>query len=292
MKRTRQPLPLPVLNFVNRKNTGYKPSTDRDFYNTELPQPARMRWIKNKHKDEIKHDPADFLFAVLGDAVHHIMEKGAEGEESLMAEHRLLVEAAGYLVSSRLDLYDRENKILYDYKVTSVWKLKESEPPIDWVRELNVSALGLKQDGYEVKAVKLVMFLRDWNQSWAKKNKDLDVGQICTIDAPLWTVEEAEAYIKERGDIHKRTDKIEEEEDLPLCTDEEMWARPTVWAHMRKGRVTAVKLHETKSACERSIAADPKGGYVEERKGHRVRCADYCDAAPWCSQYRTWRESL
>jgi hypothetical protein len=81
------------------------------------------------------------------------------------------------------------------------------------------------------------------------------------------------------------------ETNLPECTASERWQRNTVFAVMKKGRKTAVKLYEEKEYAETHRQMDPDNLSVVERPGISVRCEDgYCSAAEFCEQFKRMKD--
>ena len=72
------------------------------------------------------------------------------------------------------------------------------------------------------------------------------------------------------------------DDDIPPCSPEERWERPTTWAVMKEGRKTALRVFDAKEEADK-MADGQKGLSVEERKGACARCEGYCLAAKFCS---------
>jgi hypothetical protein len=66
------------------------------------------------------------------------------------------------------------------------------------------------------------------------------------------------------------------------CSDEDIWAKPSKWAVMQRGRKTAVKLYDTEADASASLASNQ---YVEYRPGIATRCESYCPVAQFCDQW-------
>ena len=76
-------------------------------------------------------------------------------------------------------------------------------------------------------------------------------------------------------------------ETLIHCTPEETWEKPTIYAAMKKGRKSAVKLYNSEDEAKERVASEGDNFYVEVRKGEKTRCAqDWCGVSQWCDQYQ------
>jgi hypothetical protein len=82
---------------------------------------------------------------------------------------------------------------------------------------------------------------------------------------------------------------METDEELPPCTPEEMWEKPTTWALKKKGGVRAIKVYETQEEAESAL--DPKVHEIEVRLGSRTRCESFCPVNTYCQQWRDYQES-
>ena len=80
-------------------------------------------------------------------------------------------------------------------------------------------------------------------------------------------------------------------EELPECTPQEMWEKPPVWAVIKVGGVRAKSLHDTSSMAAIALEEAGQGYEIQERKGDRTRCKDYCLVNKWCKQYKTYLEN-
>jgi hypothetical protein len=68
------------------------------------------------------------------------------------------------------------------------------------------------------------------------------------------------------------------------CTDEDIWAKPTKYAVIKKGNVRAIKLFEYKDEAE-DLAATISGSRIEVRPGVATRCQSYCPVSDYCVQW-------
>lgn len=90
--------------------------------------------------------------------------------------------------------------------------------------------------------------------------------------------------------IHNRLQLVEAheltpEQDLPLCTDSELWRSESVWKYYRSGQVTARSTKNFTNAADAYALKNADGGkgLVVEVKGQPTACL-YCPVATQCTQ--------
>ena len=77
---------------------------------------------------------------------------------------------------------------------------------------------------------------------------------------------------------------------LPDCSDEDMWAKPAVWALKKTGGVRAKSLHYSEDAANKALEDAGKGYEIEFRPGERTRCENYCNVRDFCSQWAAFNK--
>ena len=133
--------------------------------------------------------------------------------------------------------------------------------------------------------LEIIALLRDWSRGRARAGNNYPQHQVMRIPIPIWPQAELEAYIKTRVTLHRAAEGLADDE-LPPCTDAEVWRSASVWAVRKQGRKTAIKLHATESDATTHADELGRAHYVEYRPGRAVRCADYCAVAAFCNQWR------
>tara|TARA_R110000822_G_scaffold65505_4_gene160291 strand:+ start:1173 stop:2027 length:855 start_codon:yes stop_codon:yes gene_type:complete len=270
-------LPQPIVDAV--ANDPYN-SGDSDISVTRLIAPPRQVYLNKKHHEELVEDCSDRLFSLMGQAMHHILERGGDLEGHRIIERRLFVLIGGWKLSGQIDIW--EDGTLDDYKFTSVWETMNGLSP-EKIAQLNILKWLCERNGIYVKKLRIVAMYRDWSKTKSKTERDYPKHQIGVIESPMWSEQETLEYICDRIDLHKAA-----EIELPECTDEEMWARPTKYAVMKEGNIKAKRLLDSHAdALEWAVTKKltMKDHYIEERKGEKVRCENYCAAAAFCKQF-------
>ena len=257
-------LPEPLVNAV--KNQAYSKGSS-DITVTQLIQPPLIRHLNALHHDKVEEDASSRIWALLGSSVHSILEKAYQGSNARV-EERVYAEVNGWKLGGQFDVL--EGSTLSDYKITSVYA---KDGKIEWENQLNVLRWILHKNGTEVNKLQIVAIFRDWRIMESKKDPEYPNTQVAVLNIPVWTLDEAEAYVKERVALHQLSDP-------PACNDEERWATPEKWALMKEGGKRATKLYDIKP--EEEIA---KGYYLEHRPAVYKRCQEYCAVNKFCPHF-------
>lgn len=263
-------LPEAYVNVITRHNQKPLPGVMRASALPDSPQIDRLR---RKHWDEITIDVSEQIWSLLGTSVHYVLQKGAPKDS--FTEEEMTIPIDGVILTAHSDMY--HNKIISDYKVTSVFAFFLGEKPT-WIGQLNIYAWMWRKYGYPVDRLLIYAILRDWMRG--KTLSDPDYPKIPFIEepVPLWTMEEQEKYILERINIHR---------DPTLgCTDQERWMRPTTYACMKEGNKKATRVFDTPQKAEEYIKWNNPKLILVERKGSYARCeGNYCNVAEFCWQW-------
>lgn len=263
---------------------------------TTLLKSPYQRALEVKHKEDIVEDVADRIYSLLGQSVHHILERAGSDED--LVEARFFAEVRGEKISGQLDLLEADGT-LCDFKVTSVWAILAAmkEGKMEWERQLNMlawlaHAAGAKEYGYEVKRLRIVAIARDWSPSKAKQGGTSYPQRVEAIEFPLWDEDRQLRYIESRIVAHL-------DPSPKPCSDEDRWAKPDTFAVMKKGGKRAMRVlpsfmgayewcQEHGHVDKQELTANLKDGIrIEERKGENVRCEGYCSVSQFCPHFAT-----
>lgn len=194
---------------------------DSEFSATGLIQPARIRVLTERHKEEIESDVDDEVFKLYGHMGHSLLERAGEhGSLNHLTEERFFGEVDGVRISAQIDSLSLDGGCLTDWKFTTVYGFMRGEKPKpEWVWQMNIQLELLRQNHMDAKELKIVGLLRDWRPGEAANNPDYPT-KISTHTIPMLTREKTREYISYRIKLHK-----EAEIDLPKCTDKENWSR-------------------------------------------------------------------
>lgn len=257
---------------------------------TQLLNSPKIVALTKKFEDELEQDVSDMVWSLFGTAIHGVLEHGKD--DNHIVEERLHATIDGWNISGAIDLQiitGPETVSIRDYKTTSSWAVMNEK--IEWEQQLNIYAWLVESvKGKIVDSVGIVAIIRDWSRREAAKNPDYPQAPVKDIPIKLWSYEDRQDFISSRISSHSECEfAMETDEDLPLCTPEEMWEKPTTWALKKKGGVRAIKVYETQEEAE--AALDPKVHEIEVRLGSRTRCESFCPVNTYCQQWRDYQES-
>jgi hypothetical protein len=274
--------------FFNVLTSGSHAPVRNRFSVTDLVGAPRQRMLKMIYWDVLEQDISDMLWMLLGKSVHYILEGGAPKES--LAEEKLTMGYDDSILVGVADLY--HESIISDTKVTSVYSFLLGDKP-EWERQLNLYAFMFMHVGLPVKALRIDAILRDWQKSKSLREEDYPPIPFQSVTVPFWGYEDAQSYLILRHALHRAAEG-DTEDMLDPCTPEEMWERPTTYAVMKNGAKRALRvLNSMEEAADwvEMSADDPKKCTIEERKGERAKCKDYCLVRNVCDK-NIYREAL
>lgn len=275
---------------------------------TEIVSAPLEKELVYRHWENLVEDATDCTWKVFGGACHGFVEKigGYKNPEAnRLTEERWFLnletlqiftvnkrakfwetkdyDPDAWYVSGMADCYDGDEECVDDYKVTSVYAVKDGLKT-DWERQVNIYCCAYRLIGFPVKAGRIVAILRDWS-----KGKSLTAGypetNIKVLNVPMWPQDMVVKYIRERAKSHILIRGLADD-DIPLCTPEERWSRPGKIAVMKKGRKSAIKLFPDdlygKEDAERLVESSGSGHYIDHRPGVDVKCESYCSVKQFC----------
>lgn len=286
-------LPQPFVDAVTR-DYAYTP---KRYSVTSLLKGTREAILQRRHNDEVTTDVSDMIWLIFGTAVHSVLENARE-TDSQLKENKIEMEMPnGYTLSGIFDLYDDSTGVVTDYKTASVWKVIYDEWD-DYRTQLLIYCYMLRDMGFDAHTGEIVAILKDHSKSKAKFDanypqhpvfvKRFEFDQNDFDDIGMW--------LQHKFEELEACEKLPDDQ-LPLCSPEERWAKPAKWAVMKKGRKSAVKLYDAKNdaylraACENgTVSGNPF--YVEERKGSDGKCDEYCSVCQFCSYWREKNDAV
>ena len=259
---------------------------------TQLINSPKIVALTQKFDADLEQDVSDMVWSIFGTAIHGVLEHGKD--ENHIVEERLHATLDGWRISGAIDLQIKDDAGLSirDYKTTSAWGVMNEK--VEWEQQLNIYA-------WLVETVKktpiidigIVAIIRDWSRRDAAKNENYPPAPVKEIPIRLWTYEEQTTYIKHRIGLHSACEfAMETEEDLPPCTPDEMWEKPTTWAIKKVGGVRAKSVHDTEESMLKALEIAGPAYEIEVRPGSRIRCESFCPVNTYCQQWRDYQESF
>ena len=273
-------MPQAFVNFVSNVRHNKKGTLSA----TTLLQGDKQIVLYDRHFDELTQDAADLVWSSFGTAFHSIMEK--QSDDSFKEEY-FETPVDDWKVTGRVDRYDMKNKVIEDWKTSSVWKVIYKNFD-DWKAQGLTYAWLMRQAGLEVNKVRFIALLKDHSKTEAKVKPDYPQKPvyIYEFDVTIADLEATEKRIKEKIKSVTESYKLGDD-DIAPCSEEERWATPTKFAVMKQGRKTALKVCEDKDLAEAYIRDQGNEAcYIEERPGQSKKCLDYCPCAEFCNFYK------
>lgn len=272
-------LPQALIDAVSLE----KHNADGEISATTLIKGVKEYLLTERHWDEITVDVKDSIWALWGTTTHKLLEKEYEGT---FTEEKFEEPVGNFKVTGRVDCYDMEHEMLYDYKTTSAWKVvyKNFE---DWYTQGMIYAWLLSKKGLKVTKCKFIAILRDWSETESKRKADYPSSPVYTyeFDVTEADLKDVESLVKNKIEkIEKNLDVTDD--DIPECDRDERWASDDVYAVMKEGRKTSVKNFDNKDDAEAMVKELGNKHYVEVRPGVDKKCTKYCAACKFCNYYK------
>jgi hypothetical protein len=179
------------------------------------------------------------------------------------------------------------NRRLFDYKSTAVF-LYQKKKPEDYLWQLTTYRY-LARDYIDDNVATIQFILKDWSRARAK-DPNYPQTPCPTMLVPVGTVEEC------RQRLERRITEIEtlmsaEDEEIPYCTDEELWRDPDRFAYYKNPSAPptsrATRVFDTLLEAQAYQATQAGIGRIDVRKGEPRAC-DYCPASTICQQRAKW----
>lgn len=282
-------LPNTITDAILKKNSDYnKGDVDRSV--TQLINSPRIDLLRKNKFSEIELDASQDFWPLLGTAVHKILEMGKQDNQVL--EERLYAELDGWKLSGALDVqeYNSGKITIYDYKVCTLFALRQNDGfgKSEWIAQQNIYRwLVEKNKGIPVEALYIVAIIRDWQNSGTLRDTMYPPSPIQKIPVEMWSMDETEKYIHDRINTHRQADMVNGfDGELPDCTPEERWERPTKFRVKKKGGKRASRVFASQFDADAFMASSPDTYEVEIEEGENVRCeGNYCQVAAFCSQF-------
>ena len=264
---------------------------------TTLLKGVREIILTDRHWDEMTDDVSDRIWAIFGTSVHAMLKQEAPEEfTEEYLEFRFGGPLENFFLTGQVDNYNMATGIITDYKTASVWKWKFNDFR-DWDIQGLIYAWLLRQNGFLVKGIRFVAFLKDFSERDAQRDDGYPQSPAMIHETPMsyydhlpGTAEGGIAdYILAR--FYQYKDSVTKtDEELPDCTDLETWAKPAKWAVMKDGRKSALKVCNTEEEAQQVVndLGDQKGISIQYRPGERLKCERYCLAAPFCNTYKKY----
>ena len=278
-------VPEPLVTLASRQ---FYTKGKAQYSVTEIMAPPKIKRLRERFDGQIKQDVSDMLWNLLGSALHVVMERG--DTDGWVMEERIFCEVDGVTISGAIDLQQEtpEGIVLIDYKFTSAWALMNDKP--EWEQQQNIyKYLVERVKQRPVKGLKICALIRDWSRRDAALKPGYPDAPIKVIPVQLWPMEQREAFIL--GKIKEHSNALfdlETGDELPFCTPDQTWEKPTTYAVKKIGNVKARNVCNTDEEAQAKVAEYGKDYEIIVRQGERTRCAEFCSVSRFCNQYQEY----
>lgn len=264
---------------------------DHDPYTisaTTLMKPTRATLLTIRYADRLQQDVSDLIASRVGGAIHDSIEKieTLNVQKELRAERLVTVGPVTYKVTGKFDIMEEqpdETETLRDIKTTSVWsyilggKDDNYEKQLSIYRWLNSVDRKVNDIGY------IDFFFTDWQSTKARTDRNYPQHRIHTgYKIQLMSLEDTEDYIRSRLEAIE-IDRNKADNNLTLCTAEELWAENEKFAVYKHGAKRATRVLDSMEEAEKYKKAKRISGFIKKREA-KVRRCNYCSGLPFCNQ--------
>jgi hypothetical protein len=233
------------------------------------------------------------MWRMIGSIGHAIIQR--INHPNTFQEERLKIRLHGWDITGKVDLIRQDdaglNYGIDDFKFRSVWAAKDLKPEDE--KQLNLYSIIAAHNGFNITQLRILNVLRDWSKLRASREPSYPQVGEAVREIPLWSPEEQEAFLGLRVRAHQQAEELADD-DLPMCTEEERWHKPDIWAVKKPGGKRAVPggLHKSIESARAFAATIPAHGPIEYRPGEDTRCLHYCAVKNFCSYGKTLGQPL
>jgi hypothetical protein len=286
-------LPRYIVDWLMKDNYDHATSPNT-ISATGLMKPLRAQVLTTRHADKLVMDVSELIASRYGSAIHDSIERidtpGVSKE--VRTFKKITVRGVEFTISGKYDLLEEQNNVhtLRDIKSTSVWAKIHGGKDNDYRAQLSIYRW-LLSDTHNINPTAFIdFFFTDWQGSKAKQEPDYPQSRL----SPGHPISLASVADTEKAIIRKLEAIVEysdvPDNDLPLCTDDELWAEEEKFAVYKINNKRATKICDSKIEAERYIRENEmKDTVIQHRPGKVKRCK-YCAAAPFCNQFKSLLE--
>ena len=278
-------LPQPFVDAATSHHR-YKPNR---YSVTEILGGTCEAVLKRRHAGEGDEDVSDRLWAILGTAVHKVLESAHSAPEQHQEQWLCLPidnDGERYELSGIFDLYDESTGTVTDWKVTSVWQVTFGDFE-KWRGQLLAYCWMLRQKGHDAHRGQIVAMLRDHSQRKARTERDYPQHPVFVKE---WDFTDDDFKDVERliADWFLEVAFQERlpDDELEPCNPESRWHKPDKWAVVQVGKKRAIRLLDSEELASEYMdkLIDKNGAryHMEFRQGEDTRCQSYCSVAQFC----------
>lgn len=208
-------------------------------------------------------------------------------------EQRTIKQINGYSVGGKFDLI--LDGVLHDHKSTTTYTWIAGDRDKEYQLQGSIYRW-LNQEKVVEDFIRIQFIFTDWSKVQALANPKYPKQRILYKDIPLLSIKETEQWVTQRLNQLSKCKELPENE-LPECTNEELWRGKTVYKYYMDTTKTSgrsTRTFDTAAEAYKYLAECGGKGHVLAVLGTPKRC-DYCAAFSVCSQkdkYFTYESRL
>jgi hypothetical protein len=217
---------------------------------------------------------------VEGIAINPTPEQLVEGVIPIYMEIRRTKQIDGWNISGKFDFIS--NGMLEDFKSTGTYNYMSQSNSQKYIQQASIYRW-LNQDLVTQDTFAINYIFTDWSSVKAKQETEYPKSRLLQQKFQLISVPETEQFIKEKIRLINKYIPIPEQ--LPDCTPEELWMKPSVFKYYKNPEKMDRSTKNFDSYWEANQRATEDGsvGKIVEVKGEAVFCR-YCAANNNCAQ--------
>lgn len=191
------------------------------------------------------------------------------------------------IIGGTIDLIEIDNEIIiWDYKTMSTTQFIDEEKVREWTIKGNIYVwlLMMTKTIPKIDHLRYIPIFKDWTTTKAERLRDVNDIPAPTIPLEIWSRAKIEQFIYDQVIRHEAC-KDTPLDEIPYCTMEERWEKPTQYKALKfTDGIPGKKASAVKPTQEEIIgfinSKKPKKNelYIyKEFKGKPTRCMGWCD---------------
>lgn len=298
-------IPLPLAVFLATDHYDYVPNV---ISATSLLKPVRQLILADRLSSEDNLvELSDMVSSRMGTAIHTAIEQAwlnptkalkslgysddiiqrikvnpetvEENDIPVYMEKRSFKKVGNHTISGKFD-FVAEGKV-HDFKSTSVYGYLNQSNANKYILQGSLYRW-LNPDIITKDEMLIHYIFTDWSKAESLRNSNYPKARVHSQKYNLLGLDEIEQFVKDKLELYDSM-KHQQEKDIPYCTDEELWRKPTVWKYYKNANATRATKNFDNPSEAYALQQTNGVGEVREAKG-TVSACKYCPAFLLCSQ--------
>ena len=298
-------IPLPLAVFLATDHYDYVPNV---ISATSLLKPVRQLILADRLSSEDNLvELSDMVSSRMGTAIHTAIEQAwlnptkalkslgysddiiqrikvnpetvEENDIPVYMEKRSFKKVGNHTISGKFD-FVAEGKV-HDFKSTSVYGYLNQSNANKYILQGSLYRW-LNPDIITKDEMLIHYIFTDWSKAESLRNSNYPKARVHSQKYNLLGLDEIEQFVKDKLELYDSM-KHQQEKDIPYCTDEELWRKPTVWKYYKTANATRATKNFDNPSEAYALQQTNGVGEVREVKG-TVSACKYCPAFLLCSQ--------